>query len=86
MKQEADVKADLGLEFDDALLRKDMGNNLALASVVGPVAGVEDPTSDGHKGIIKFRFKCTVPVGVDDREGVRVSNGDVVRSYADERS
>jgi hypothetical protein len=47
------VVSNIGLELEDTFLRKDMGNDLALARVCNTVSGVEQASRDGDKGIIK---------------------------------
>jgi hypothetical protein len=47
------VFSNIGLELEDTFLRKDMGNDLALARVCNTVSCVEEASGDGDKGIIK---------------------------------
>jgi hypothetical protein len=47
------VFPNIGLELENAFLRKDMGNDFALARVCNTVSGVEQASGDGDKGIIK---------------------------------
>jgi len=54
MDKHLDIQADLGFEFDDALLRKDMGNNFAFPRVLVSVTGVEDAPFNRHKGIVEL--------------------------------
>jgi hypothetical protein len=53
LDERSNVAFNVGLELEDAFLRKDMGNDLALAGVCSAVSGVEQATGDGDKGIIK---------------------------------
>ena len=53
MDKRSHVISNIGLELEDASLRKDVGNDLALARVCNTVSGVEEASGDGNKGIIK---------------------------------
>jgi hypothetical protein len=47
LDERADLEMDVGLKFDNTLLRKGMGNDFALACVFGSVVGVEDAAMYG---------------------------------------
>jgi hypothetical protein len=53
LDERSHVVSNIGLELEDTFLRKDMGNDLALARVCNAVSGVEQASGDGDKGIIK---------------------------------
>jgi hypothetical protein len=53
LDERSHVVSDIGLELEDTFLRKNMGNDLALARVCNTVSGVEQASGDGDKGIIK---------------------------------
>jgi hypothetical protein len=53
LDERSNVASNIRLELEDILLRKYMGNDLALAGVCVAVSGVEQATGDGNKGIIK---------------------------------
>jgi hypothetical protein len=54
LDERSKVAFNIGLELEDAFLRKDMGNDLALARVCSTVSGIEQATGDGNEGIIKI--------------------------------
>jgi hypothetical protein len=53
LDERSHVVPNIRLELEDTFLRKDMGNDLALARVCNTVSGVEQTPRDGNKGIIK---------------------------------
>lgn len=53
LDERSDVVSNIGFELEDIFLRKDMGNDLALARVCNTLSGVEQASGDGDKGIIK---------------------------------
>lgn len=84
IQKDIHVVANVRFKFANGLLREDMGNDLALARMVDAIASVEDASFDGHKGIIEFRLERSVAVGVNDRECVRLRNGDMVGGQPNE--
>jgi len=56
LDERSHVVSNIGLELEDTFLRKDMGNDLALARVCNTVSGVEQASRDRDKGIIKVGF------------------------------
>lgn len=52
LRPQFEVLADIGLEFEDRLGGKCVRHNLALASMLGPVPGVEDSAMDRHEGVV----------------------------------
>jgi hypothetical protein len=76
------VKSNVWFKLGDAFLREYMGDDLALASMLGPVASVKDSTSDGHECIVEIRLERSVAVRVHDLEGIGIRNGQVVRGNA----
>lgn len=61
-----------------------MGNDLAFARMVYTIASVEDASFDGHKRIIELRLERAVAMGVNDRECVRLRNGDMIGGQPNE--
>ena len=55
-----------------------MRDNLALASVLGSVASVEDTPTDGHESVVEIGLERAVAVRVDDLKSVGVRDGQVV--------
>lgn len=47
-----EVVVDVGLELADGLGREGVADYLALAGVLGPVAGVEEAAFDGDEGVV----------------------------------
>lgn len=72
LDQLADVKADVGLELEYALLGKDVGHNLALPGVLGARPRVEETALDGHEGVVEVGLQGASAMPVDNLEGVRV--------------
>jgi len=68
----------MGLELDDALLGEDVRNDLALAGMIVTVARVEDTAVDRDEGVVEIGFQSTIAVRVDNGEGVRVGNGNMI--------
>ncbi len=76
--------ANVRFELADRLLGEDMGNDLAFARMVDTIASVEDASLDGHERIIELRLERAVAMGINDRECVRLRNGDVVGGQPNE--
>jgi len=68
------MQTDIRLELQHILEGKYMRDDLALSRVIGPIAGVEEASVDGHKRIVKVALRASVSVGVDDLEGVWIGN------------
>ena len=86
LDERSDVVSDIGLKLEDVLLRKYMGNDLALAGVCITVSGVEQATGDGDKGVIKVGLQRATAVGVNDLERRGIGNREVVWCDTDERA
>jgi hypothetical protein len=48
-----EVVVDVGLELADGFGREGVADYLALAGVLGPVAGVEEAAFDGDEGVVE---------------------------------
>ena len=53
LDEKFEVAVDVGLELEDRLGREGMGDNLALAGVLGAVAGVEETALDADEGVVE---------------------------------
>ena len=51
-----------------------MRDDLAFPCVIGPIAGIEKSSMDGHERVIEIALQASVSVGVDDLEGIRVGD------------
>lgn len=78
LEEHREMGADMGLELEDALLREDVGDDLALARMLGARAGVEEPTLDGHERVIEVGLEGSGAVPVHDLERVGVGDGQMV--------
>lgn len=56
--EELEVAVDVGLELGDGFGGEGVGDNLALASVFGAVAGVEEASLDAYEGIVEVAVPC----------------------------
>lgn len=65
------------------LLRKDMRDDSAFASMFGARACVEYAGPDGDECVIKIGFERPIAVCVDDLESFGIVDGDVIRSDSD---
>ena len=65
LEGKTDIEMGVGLKLDNTLLRKDMGDDFALACMFGSVVGVEDATMYGDKGIVELGPEGAVSVAVD---------------------
>ena len=54
------------LELQNTLLGEYMRDNFPLTSMICTVSGVEQPSVNGYKGIVKLGFERAVSVGVND--------------------
>jgi hypothetical protein len=77
-KQFFNIQTDVRFELEDALEGEDVRDNLALLCVIDPIAGVEKASVDGHERVVEITLQGSVPVGVDDLEGVWVGDRHVV--------
>jgi len=68
------MQADVRFKLEHALEREDVRDDLAFPCVIGPIASIEESSVDGHERIVEITFQASVPVGVDDLEGVRVGD------------
>ena len=66
------MQTDVRFEFEDALEGEDVRDDLAFSRMVGPITGVEQPSVDGHECVVEIALQASVPVGIDDLEGVWV--------------
>ena len=80
-----EVHADVRLEFENVLLREDVGDDLALARVLHARTRVEEAALDGHERVVEVRLERARAVPVHDLERIRVRDGQVVGRDADER-
>lgn len=62
---------DILLELTDGFGTEGVRNNLALAGVLCPVAGVEETSPDGDEGIVKFTIPLVRNPPTEDRLEVR---------------
>jgi len=68
------MQTNVRFELEHALEGEDVRDNLAFPRVIGPIAGIEKPSVDGHECVIEITLQAPVPVGVDDLEGIRVGD------------
>ena len=80
------MKTDVRFEFEHALEGEDVGDDLAFPCVVDATTGVEQSAVDGHERVVEVALQGSVAVGVDDLEGVRVGDRDVIWSEPNEVS
>jgi hypothetical protein len=77
---------EVGLKLKNILLGENVRNNFAFTCMFGAITGVEHAASYRDEGIIKVGFQSTVSVTVDGVQGLRVGDGDVVGSNANDRT
>jgi len=65
---------DIRFELQYALEREDVRNNLALSRMLGPVTSVEEASVDGHECVVEVALQGSVPMSIDDLEGVWVGD------------
>ena len=68
------MQTDVRFELEHILEGENVRDDLALSRVVGPVAGVEEASVDGHERVVEVALQTSVSVGVDDLERVRVGD------------
>ena len=68
------MQTNVRLELEHALEGEDMRDDLAFPCVIGPIAGIEKASVDGHECVVEIALQASVPVSVDDLEGVWVGD------------
>ena len=76
------MQTNVRFELEDALEREDVRDDLALPGVIGPIAGIEETSVDGHERVVKIALQGSVSVSVDDLEGVWIGDRHMVWSKA----
>ena len=84
LNQLKNMTLEVGLKLEDILLGENVRNNLAFTRMLGAITRIEHAASYRDEGIIKVGFQGTVSVTVDGVQGLRVGNGDVVGSNAND--
>ena len=67
---------DVRFELEYVLEREDVGDDLALSCMIGSITGIEDaePLVDGRECIVEIALQSSVPMGVDNLEGVWIGD------------
>jgi len=68
------MQANVRFELEHALEGEDVRDDLAFPGVIGPIAGIEQSSVDGHECVVEIALQASVPVGIDDLEGIRVGD------------
>lgn len=86
MNERLELPTDERLELADAPGCESVADNLALAGVLWPAAGVEEPTREARssKGVVEVWLSGACRVTVDGLQSRVVGNGYVVGAEANE--
>lgn len=77
-EQVSDMQTNVRFELEHVLEGEDVRDDLALPCVIGPNTGIEESSVDGHERVVEIALQASVPVGVDDLEGVWVGDRHVI--------
>jgi len=80
------MQANVRFELEHALEGEDVRDDLAFPCVIGPIASIEKSSVDRDECVIEITLQASIPVSVDDLEGVWVRDRNVVWSESDKGS
>ena len=80
------MQANVRFKLEHALEGEDVRDDLAFPCVIGPIAGIEKSSVDGHECVVEVALQASVPVGIDGLECVWVGDRNVVWGKSDEGS
>jgi hypothetical protein len=77
-EQGSHILSHMGLKLENALLGEYVGNDFAFASMGYAITRIEDTAPNRHESIVKVGLERAVAMGVDDLQGRRVRDGDMI--------